>query len=133
MQKILVIHGPNLNLLGKRKTDIYGKFSLSAINKSIEDFAENKKINVKIVQFNNEGDIINAIHNANGYSGIIINPGAYTHYSLAIRDAIEGVDTPVVEVHLSNIYGRETFRSKSVIEAGAKNSSLLDGEVILWQ
>ena len=115
MRKILIIHGPNLNMLGKRKTDIYGNLTLEEINKEIGDFSRNQNIEVNIIQSNKEGDIIDAIHNAEDYDGIVINPGGYTHTSVAIRDAIEAVGIPTIEVHISNIFAREKFRQKSVI------------------
>lgn len=115
MQRILVIHGPNLNLLGKRKPEIYGTLTLNDINRKIKAFSKENNIAANIIQSNNEGDIINAIHDADGTHGIVINPGAYTHTSIAIRDAIEAVGVPVIEVHISNIYAREEFRQKSVI------------------
>jgi 3-dehydroquinate dehydratase-2 len=114
MQKILVIHGPNLNLLGKRKPEVYGNMNLEKINGEIKNFAKDKKIDIEIIQSNDEGEIVNAIQKAENYSAIVINPGGYTHTSVAIRDAIEAVDTPTVEVHLSNIYAREGFRHKSM-------------------
>ncbi len=113
---ILIIHGPNLNLLGKREKEIYGEESYDEINKKISDQANNLKLDIKIYQFNSEGDIIDIIHKAKGiYDGLIINPAAYTHYSIAIRDAIKAVNIPAIEVHLSNIYNRESFRSTSLI------------------
>lgn len=115
MRNILVIHGPNLNLLGKRKPEVYGNLTLNDINKKIEAFSKENNIAVNIIQSNNEGDIINAIHNAVDTYGIVMNPGGYTHTSVAIRDAIEAVGVPVIEVHISNIYAREEFRQKSVI------------------
>jgi 3-dehydroquinate dehydratase-2 len=115
MQHILVVHGPNLNMLGKRNPEIYGKLSLGEINQRIEEFAEKNNIKVTVMQFNKEGEIIDAIHNAQDCAGIIINPAGYTQSSVAIRDAIEAVNLPAVEVHISNIYARETFRQKSVI------------------
>jgi len=115
MRKILVIHGPNLNLLGKRKPEIYGTLTLNDINRKIEAFSKENNIAVNIIQSNSEGDIINAIHNAVDTYGIVMNPGGYTHTSVAIRDAIEAVGVPVIEVHISNIYAREEFRQKSVI------------------
>ncbi|MEO0293265.1 MAG: type II 3-dehydroquinate dehydratase [candidate division WOR-3 bacterium] len=115
MQKFLVIHGPNLNLLGKRKPEIYGKMNLEKINEEIKKFAKENKIEVEIKQSNSEGEIVEFIHKAKGYSGIVINPGGYTHTSIAIRDAIEAMEIPTVEVHLSNIYGREEFRHTSMI------------------
>ena len=115
MRNILVIHGPNLNLLGKRKPEVYGTLTLDELNKKIEAFSEEKNIAVRIIQSNSEGDIIDAIHDAGDACGIVINPGGYTHTSVAIRDAVEAVGVPVVEVHISNIYAREAFRQKSVI------------------
>jgi 3-dehydroquinate dehydratase-2 len=114
MQKILVIHGPNLNLLGKRKPEVYGNMNLENINEEIKKFAKNNKIDIKIIQSNEEGEIVDAIQKAQNYLGIVINPGGYTHTSVAIRDAIEAVETPTVEVHLSNIYAREDFRHISM-------------------
>jgi 3-dehydroquinate dehydratase-2 len=112
--KVLVIHGPNLNLLGKRETGIYGTKSLDDINKDILTLASEMGISVKTVQLNSEGDIIDAIQKGN-YDTLIINPAAYTHTSVAIRDAIAGADKPAIEVHLSNIHKREEFRKKSFI------------------
>jgi len=115
MRKILVIHGPNLNMLGKRRPEIYGNLTLTQINKEIEDFAEKNNIEVNIIQSNKQGEIIDAIQNAGIVPGIVINPAGYTHTSVAIRDAIEAIDVPAIEVHISNIYAREEFRHKSVI------------------
>ena len=116
MKRILVIHGPNLNLLGKREPEIYGKFSLSDINEKIKKLGVEKKVTVDILQSNHEGEIVDVIGKApEKYLAIVINPAAYTHTSVAIRDAISSVDIPVVEVHLSNIYRREEFRHKSLI------------------
>jgi 3-dehydroquinate dehydratase II len=116
---LLVIHGPNLNLLGTREPEIYGKDTLAQINEQIQSRAEAKGIGVDIFQSNHEGEIIDRIHAAGDKNsdivGIIINPAAYTHYSIAIRDAISAVGLPAVEVHLSNIAARETFRESSVI------------------
>ena len=114
MQKFLVIHGPNLNLLGKRKPEVYGNMNLEKINKEIEKFAEKNKIDIEILQSNEEGEIVDAIQKAEDYSAIVINPGGYTHTSVAIRDAIEAVEVPTIEVHLSNIYAREDFRHRSM-------------------
>lgn len=115
--KVLVIHGPNLNLLEKRNPSLYGGESLDKINKLIEQKAIELKMKVEIFQSNHEGKIVDKIHEALGlgYIGVIINPAALTHYSIAIRDAIEILDIPVIEVHLSNIHSREDFRNKSVI------------------
>lgn len=112
--KVLVVHGPNLNLLGRREKTIYGTKSLPAINKEILELAKKLAIDVKIVQRNGEGDILDIIQKAD-YDALIINPAAYTHTSIAIRDAIAGVDKPAIEVHLSNIHTREEFRRKSHI------------------
>jgi len=116
MKKYLIIHGPNLNLLGKREPEIYGSETLDEINKSLQNFAEKNKIEIITIQSNHEGAIIDAIHDAIGkFDGIVINPGAFTHYSIAIYDAITSTDIPTIEVHLSNIYSREEFRRHSVI------------------
>jgi len=112
--KVLVVHGPNLNLLGRREKAIYGTKSLTVINKEITGLAKKLAINVKIVQRNGEGDILDIIQKAD-YDALIINPAAFTHTSIAIRDAIAGVDKPAIEVHLSNIHTREEFRQKSYI------------------
>jgi 3-dehydroquinate dehydratase-2 len=112
--KVLVIHGPNLNLLGRRETDIYGTMSLKDINKDILSLASDLGIDVNTKQLNSEGEIIEAIQKGN-YDALIINPAAYTHTSVAIRDAIAAVNKPTIEVHLSNISRREEFRKKSFI------------------
>ena len=134
MKKILVIHGPNLNLLWERETNIYGRETLGSINLQIAQKAESRGINCEIFQSNSEGALIDKLHEARKTcDGVIINAGAYTHYSYAIRDAISSIKIPVVEVHCSNIHAREEFRHKSVIApvcAGSvigfgKNSYLL--------
>lgn len=113
---IMVIHGPNLNLLGTRKPEIYGTDTLDEINSQILCYTNDNNIKVKFFQSNNEGEIVDLLHSTrNNFQGVVINPAAYTHYSYAIADAIEAIDVPVVEVHLSNIHGREEFRKKSVI------------------
>jgi 3-dehydroquinate dehydratase-2 len=113
---VLVIHGPNLNLLGKREPNIYGKLTLDEMNNHILDKAENLGIIVNFIQSNHEGNIVDAIQKAEEqYKGIIINAAAFTHYSIAIRDAIAAISVPAIEVHLSNIYKRESFRHHSVI------------------
>ena len=114
--KILVMHGPNLNLLGTREPSIYGNITINEINSAISAFALKMGIEVNIVQSNSEGELIERIHSAIGlYDGILINPAAYTHTSIAIRDALSASALPVVEVHLSNIHSREEFRSRSFI------------------
>ena len=114
--KILVINGPNLNMLGIREPDKYGSLTLDEINKKVSEKAKALGCDVDFRQANSEGKIIDFIHSARGnYDGIILNAGAYTHYSYAIRDAIPIADMPVVEVHITNIHGRDEFRGKSVI------------------
>ncbi len=116
MKKILVIHGPNLNMLGIRNKKVYGDITLETIDKMVKQKGKELGIEVETFQSNYEGDIIDKIHIAKDYyDGVIINPGAYTHYSIAIRDALEILDIPIIEVHLTNIYKREEFRQKSVI------------------
>ena len=116
MINVLVIHGPNLNLLGERETEWYGKTPLSLINTLIAQKAKELGCQVRIEQSNSEGEIVGAIQKAKGWAqGIVINPAAYTHTSVAIRDAISAVNLPAVEVHLSNIYAREPFRHISFI------------------
>ena len=115
-KKILVIHGPNLNLLGLREPKIYGKVTLEKINTELKKIGKKEGVQVDTVQTNIEGEIVGLIQKAKkSYKAIVINPGGYTHYSVAIRDAIVSVKIPTVEVHLSNIYAREEFRQKSVI------------------
>lgn len=115
MLKIGIINGPNLNMLGKRDKNIYGSLTLEEINQKIKTFAQEENIEVIMMQSNSEGDIIDAIQNFSYQTdGLIINPGAYTHYSYAIADALRDCPIPTIEVHLSNIYSREDFRRKSV-------------------
>lgn len=114
--KILVLHGPNLNLLGRREPEVYGSTTLDDINQSLELLGQSLQVQVSAFQSNHEGDLVDKIHQAWGQQdGILINPGAYTHTSVAIRDAIAGVALPTVEVHLSNVYKREAFRHHSYI------------------
>ena len=113
--KILIIHGPNLNLLGSRESDIYGTKSLDEINDSLNQLATELGVEIVIEQSNHEGEIVDLIQKAEDYSALLINPAAYTHTSIAIRDAIAAVKIPAVEVHLSNIHKREEFRQKSLI------------------
>jgi len=116
MHKILVIHGPNINMTGIREKGVYGSDTIETINCEIQAKAKECDFECEIFQSNHEGTIIDKIHQAReSFNGIIINAGAYTHYSYAIRDAIATLDIPCVEVHFSNIYAREEFRSKSVI------------------
>lgn len=112
--KALVIHGPNLNMLGKREPDIYGKLTLDDINSKIRSTASDIGLDVAIMQSNSEADIIDAIQKAD-YDALVINPAAYTHTSIAIRDAISAAGKPAIEVHISNIHKREEFRRKSYI------------------
>ncbi|MFC1562481.1 type II 3-dehydroquinate dehydratase [candidate division KSB1 bacterium] len=115
MMKVFIIHGPNLNLTGTRQKEIYGYATLDDINNEINEWADNNNFDVDIFQSNHEGAIIDKIHSAKGnVDYIIINPGAFTHYSYAIRDALAAVEIPAIEVHLSNIHARESFRSNSV-------------------
>lgn len=122
MKKILVIHGPNLNLLGTRETDIYGTLTMGEINRMLEQEAESLGMSCDFYQSNIEGEIVTAIQEAAPLDGIILNAGAYTHYSIAIRDAISAINVPVVEVHLSNVYAREEMRHKSMISAVCRGS-----------
>ncbi len=116
MWRVLVLHGPNLNLLGKREPDVYGRQTLSEINELLGSYAGARDAEITTVQSNHEGELIDAMHSAAGFcDGLLINPGAFTHYSYALRDAISAVGLPAVEVHLSNIYAREAFRRESVI------------------
>lgn len=114
--KVLVIHGPNLNLLGTREPEIYGSMTMQDINDSLAEQAKIHDVEVNFYQSNHEGAIIDKLHEArNVYDYIILNAGAFTHYSIAIRDAIAAVEIPVIEVHLSNVHKREEFRHHSVI------------------
>jgi len=116
MLSVALIHGPNLNLLGSRESEIYGMKTLKELNKDIENKAEKLNIKVNIFQSNSEGEIVNFIQQCQGKDkGIIINPAGLTHYSIVLRDALLAVKLPVIEVHISNIYKREDFRHKSVV------------------
>ena len=116
MFKILLMHGPNLNLLGWREPTIYGAMSFDEINARMKRVAEENDAELRVFQSNSEGALIDSIHEAaNWADGIVINPGAYSHYSYAVRDALAAVRLPAIEVHLSNIFAREEFRSRSVI------------------
>jgi 3-dehydroquinate dehydratase-2 len=115
--QVLVLHGPNLNLLGTREPEVYGRETLAEINAALEQLAEREKVQLRIVQSNHEGVLIDELHKAREerFDGVLINPGAFTHYSYALRDAIAAIDLPTVEVHLSNIHRREPFRRESVL------------------
>ncbi|MCM3320624.1 MULTISPECIES: type II 3-dehydroquinate dehydratase [Cytobacillus] len=118
MKKILLINGPNLNLLGQREPGIYGSDTLESLEHNLKQIAEQRNVALTCVQSNHEGVIIDQIQLANRkYEGIIFNPGAFTHYSIAIRDAIAAIDVPVIEVHISNVHKRESFRHHSVMAA----------------
>lgn len=115
--KVLVIHGPNMNVLDKRDKSVYGNYTIDIVNDQLRKKAKELDISIEVFQSNSEGEIIDKLQMAidSDIDGVIINPGGYTHYSVSIRDAIELLDIPVIEVHLSNIYSREDFRRKSVI------------------
>lgn len=121
MAHFLVINGPNLNQLGKREPEKYGSRTLDDLEHGLFQFAEEKKFQVTFFQSNHEGDIIDALHEAEkDYAGVVLNAGAFTHYSYAIRDAIAGSGLPVIEVHITNIHQREEFRHRSVLAAVCK-------------
>ncbi|MFA5410306.1 MAG: type II 3-dehydroquinate dehydratase [Candidatus Omnitrophota bacterium] len=125
MKKILVIHGPNLDLLGQREPAIYGRVTLKEINNELVKIAKKRKVALKIFQSNHEGEIVDLIgKNKNKIDALLINPAAYTHTSVAIRDALSASGILTVEVHLSNIYSREEFRRKSLISPVAKGTIL---------
>jgi len=123
MRKVLVIHGPNLNLLGEREPQVYGAVTLEEIDRTLGAKAAETGVELKIVQSNHEGEIVETIQNARHWAEvIIINPAAYTHTSVAIRDALSAVSVPTIEVHLSNIYAREGFRQVSHVSPVAVGS-----------
>ena len=123
MAKILVIHGPNLNLLGEREPGVYGNTGIEVLNSNIIDRAKEQGLECEIFQSNHEGAIIDRLHSARkDFDGVIINAGAYTHYSYAIRDAISAIKIPCIEVHISNVDARDAFRANSVIAPVCKGS-----------
>ena len=114
MADILILHGPNLNLLGTREPNVYGRETLADINAMLTEHAERLQVQVRCLQSNHEGELIDAIHKAEE-TALLFNPGAFTHYSIALRDAVAAKGLPTVEVHLSNVHAREEFRHRSVI------------------
>ena len=123
--KILILHGPNLNLLGTREPEVYGSMTLDAINNKLLDLGKELGVDVKCVQSNHEGALIEALQDARTWAnGVVFNPGGYTHTSIALRDAISAIQIPVIEVHLSNVYAREEFRHISMISAVCKGKVL---------
>ena len=139
MKKILIINGPNLNLLGKREELIYGKATLEDIKNNCEQYSSKLKLKIDFFQFNNEGEIIDKIQEVEKkYDGLIINPAAYTHSSIAILDSLRAIKKPKIEIHLSNIYSREDYRKKSITSEGvdglicgfSENSYILGIEAI---
>jgi 3-dehydroquinate dehydratase-2 len=119
--KILILHGPNLNLLGTREPDVYGSMTLDDINNKLFELGQELGAEVNSLQSNHEGVLIDALHDARTWAdGVVFNPGAYTHTSIALHDAISAIQIPVVEVHLSNVYAREEFRHVSMISAVCK-------------
>lgn len=116
MVAIMILHGPNLNLLGQREPEVYGKMSLEEIDQRLAAAGRELALEVRSFQFNSEGGLIDALHTAREWaSGVIFNPGAYTHTSVALRDAVAAIQLPVIEVHLSNVYAREEFRHTSML------------------
>ena len=119
--KILILHGPNLNLLGTREPEVYGLMTLEDINHKLIEFGKELGVEIKCLQSNHEGALIDALHDARTWAnGAVFNPGGYTHTSIALHDAISAIQIPVVEVHLSNVYAREEFRHVSYISAVCK-------------
>jgi 3-dehydroquinate dehydratase-2 len=118
MPAILILHGPNLNLLGQREPDVYGHMTMDEIDRRLAEAGKGLGLEVRASQSNSEGGLIDMLHAAREWaSGVILNPGGYTHTSVALRDAIAAIELPVVEVHISNVYAREEFRSQSILAA----------------
>lgn len=116
--KLLILNGPNLNLVGKREPGVYGNKDLDSINQELNEYAKGREIELIFIQSNHEGDLIDALQAAQKWAdGVIFNPGAYTHTSIALRDAVTAITVPVVEIHLSNVYARESFRHTSMLSA----------------
>ena len=119
--KILVLHGPNLNLLGTREPEVYGSMTLDDINNKLVELGKELNVVIKCIQSNHEGALVDALHEARtSMDGVIFNPGGYTHTSIALRDAVSAIQIPVIEVHLSNVYAREEFRHTSMLSAVCK-------------
>ncbi len=138
-KNILIVNGPNLNLLGQREKNIYGNDTLDSIKKICQEIGKNLNFNIDFYQSNNEGEIINKLHEVHDkYDGLIINPAAFTHSSIAILDSLRAISKPKIEIHLSNIYSREEYRKKSVTSEGVdglicgfgKNSYILGIEAL---
>ncbi|MBR3630224.1 MAG: type II 3-dehydroquinate dehydratase [Oscillospiraceae bacterium] len=123
MKKILIMHGPNLNLLGEREPGIYGDTNFETLNAHLVEFAASLGLEAEVFQSNHEGALIDKLHESRReFAGVVLNAGAYTHYSYAISDAIKAIRIPVIEVHISNIFARDAFRSNSVIAPVCKGS-----------
>jgi 3-dehydroquinate dehydratase-2 len=121
-RSVLVLHGPNLNLLGTREPGVYGRVTLAEVDRRVREHGRRRGVRVECRQSNLEGELIGWLQGATreGFAGVVLNPGAFTHYSIALRDAVAAIQVPVVEVHLSNVHGREEFRRHSVIAAVAR-------------